>query len=116
MTSLEKLKILLGFEPANEDKDSILQFVIDKTTDMILNYCRIVELPKQLENVMLNMCVDMYRAENLGQGNAQGAVTGITEGDVSVSFGSSAIAAGDPGITFLRNYTAQLDRFRKVGW
>ena len=116
MTALEKLKILLGIEPASKDKDEILQFVLNKVTDMILNYCRIEELPGRLENVLLNMCIDMYRAESLGQEAAQGAVTGITEGDVSVSFGTAANAGADPAMTFLRGYTEQLNRFRRAGW
>ena len=67
---LEKLKLLLGLE--NNDKDMILTFVLGKTSDMICNYCRIKEVPKGLQNVMLNMAVDLYRAENLGQEQYEG--------------------------------------------
>lgn len=111
---VELLKKLLGID--DDSMDMILTFVLDKVSDMICNYCRIVSVPPKLENVMLNMCVDMYRAECLGQEKAEGPVKSITEGDVSISFGSATSITEDGGMAFLRNYTAQLDRYRKVGW
>ena len=113
---VEKLKVLLGIELMSTDKDAYVAFVLDKVGDMVCNYCRIEEVPQGLKNVVLNMGVDMYRAEGLGKEEAQGAVKSITEGDVSVSFGSSTSSAEDSGMVFLRNYTAQLDRYRKAGW
>lgn len=111
---INKLHKLLGFEKG--EKEEILGFVLDKTSDMICNYCRRECVPAALENVQLNMCVDMYRAESLGQENVQGAVKTITEGDVSVSFGSAAAVSENPSMEFLKNYEAQLNRFRKAGW
>ena len=111
---INKLHKLLGFEEG--EKEEILGFVLDKTSDMICNYCRRESVPAALENVQLNMCVDMYRAESLGQENVQGAVKAITEGDVSVSFGSAAAVSENPSMEFLKNYEAQLNRFRKAGW
>ena len=108
------LKILLGI--TDESKDVILSFVIDKVSDMICNYCRVDEVPTGLSNVLLNMCVDMYRAESLGQEQVQGPVKSISEGDVSVSFGSATSTSENSGMEFLKNYTAQLNRYRKVGW
>jgi len=108
------LKVLLGI--ADESKDVILSFVIDKATDMVCNYCNIAEIPVGLNNVLLNMCVDMYRAESLGQEQIQGPVKSISEGDVSVSFGSAASTTENSGMVFLKDYTSQLNRYRKVGW
>ena len=111
---INKLHKLLGFEEG--EKEEILGFVLDKTSDMICNYCHRESVPAALENVQLNMCVDMYRAESLGQENVQGAVKAITEGDVSVSFGSAASVSENPSMEFLKNYEVQLNRFRKAGW
>ena len=105
---LEKLKLLLGVK--NEEKDNILLFVLDKTQDMVCNYCNIEEVPKGLENVLLNMAVDLYRAESLGQEQAEGTVKSITEGDVTVSFASASAISHNRGMQFLKNYTAQLKR------
>lgn len=90
--------------------------MLDKVSDMVCNYCNIDDVPKGLENVMLNMAVDLYRAESLGQEQAEGSVKSITEGDVTVSFASASSASENLGMTFLKDYTAQLNRYRKLGW
>lgn len=111
---LERLKQLIGVK--NEEKDPALLFALDKTEDMILNYCNIQKIPEKLEKVMLNMAVDLYRAESLGQEQAEGTVKSITEGDVTVSFASASSVSENLGMTFLKDYTAQLDRYRKLKW
>ena len=114
MTKVEKLKALLGI--TTSDKDFIIQFILDKVSDMVCNYCNIQEIPQGLENVTLNMAVDLYRAEGLGQEQLQGVVKSISEGDVSVSFSSASSISENPGMAFLKNYIKQLDQYRKVGW
>ncbi len=111
---LEKLKILLGIE--DDSKDFILQFTINTITDMVLNYCHIKEIPSGLENIVICMCIDKYRAENYGQENSEGTVKSISEGDVSVSFGSAFSTSENPSMEFLKNYKSQLNIYRKVGW
>ena len=112
--SLNTLKMLLGV--TDNSKDDILTFTMNKVTDMVLNYCNIDYIPDRLDNVLINMCIDMYRAESLGQEELQGPVKSITEGDVSVSFGNAQNVSDNPGMEFLKNYTLQLDRFRKARW
>ncbi len=114
MEKLQKLKLLLGLE--NDDKDELLLFVIDKVSDMVCNYCNIKQVPKGLEKVMLNMAVDLYRAESLGQEQAEGTVKSVTEGDVTVSFASASAISENSGMQFLKDYTTQLNRYRKLGW
>ncbi|OUQ56336.1 hypothetical protein B5E58_10840 [Tyzzerella sp. An114] len=111
---LEKLKILLGIE--DNSKDYVLQLTIDIVTDMVLNYCHIKEIPSGLENVVVSMCIDKYRAENYGQENSEGKVKSISEGDVSVSFGSAFSISENPSMEFLKNYKSQLNIYRKVVW
>lgn len=111
---LEKLKILLGIE--DNSKDYVLQLTIDIVTDMVLNYCHIKEIPSGLENIVVSMCIDKYRAENYGQENSEGKVKSISEGDVSVSFGSAFSISENPSMEFLKNYKSQLDIYRKVVW
>ena len=72
MEKLQKLKLLLGLE--NDDKDELLLFVIDKVSDMVCNYCNIKQVPKGLENVMLNIGVDFYISESLCQEKWDGRV------------------------------------------
>lgn len=111
---LEKLKILLGIE--DNSKDYVLQLTIDIVTDMVLNYCHIKEIPSGLENVVVSMCIDKYRAENYGQENSEGKVKSISEGDVSVSFASAFSVSENPSMEFLKNYKSQLNIYRKVVW
>ena len=110
---LLKLKQLLGI--TEDSKNFVLQYVIDTVTDMILSYCNIKILPDQLENIVLMMCMDMYRAESFGQETTQGSVKSMTEGDVSISFGSAYSTTDNPAMCFLKGYTAQLDRYRCLG-
>ena len=111
---LATLRTLLGI--TDDSKDTILAFLIDKGTDMICNYCCIDAVPLGIENILLSMCVDMYRVESLGQEKAEGTVKEISEGDVSVSFNTETSLSQEWGTGFLRNYMTQLNCFRKVGW
>lgn len=94
----------------------ILLFALERARELILNYCRLKELPAGLENTLLSLCVDIYRAEQPGKAQTVGAVKSITEGDVSVSYGSAASAAENGGMAFLKDYAKILDRYRKAGW
>lgn len=111
---LQKLKKLLGIN--DDSKDEILQYEIDLVTDMVLNYCRINEIPDRLENVLLAMCMNYHRAVQAGNEDTPKSVSSVSEGDTSVSFASAYADEENPGMSFLANYTAQLNRFRKVGW
>ena len=85
----------------------ILLFALERARELILGYCRLKELPAGLE---------ITRAEQPGKAQTVGAVKSITEGDVSVSYGSAASAAENGGMAFLKDYAKILDRYRKAGW
>lgn len=109
-----KLKALLGI--TDDSKDEVLDFTLATVKDIICNYCRTEKVPEGLENIWLDMCVALFRGESLGQETAEGVVKSIAEGDTSISFGS-AFSNGEDGVmVFLRNYSHQLDRYRRVGW
>lgn len=115
MTANERLELLNKLVGGEADPE-ILQFVLTKGQDMILNYCRLKELPAALETVLINMCVDIYRAEQLGKAQVSGTVKSITEGDVSVTYASATSVSENKGMEFLKDYTKQLDRYRRMGW
>ena len=112
MENLTTLKNLLGITDNN--KDVILKFILDKTEEFICNYCAIDEIPQGLNNTLISMAVDTYRADSFGQEKQEGVIKSITEGDVSVSFGS--FYSNNPSAEFLNNYQTQLDAFRKPRW
>lgn len=107
------LKTLLGITDVS--KEPLLGFLIDKATEMICNYCYVHTVPLGLENVLLSLCVDLYRTESLGKEKAEGDVKKISEGDVSVSFNTIA-QRDDIAMVFLRDYITQLNCYRKARW
>ena len=109
---LEKLKLLLGI--TDDSKDVVLQFVIADVEESIINFCNIDEVPEGLVNTGYRMCIDLYRNENLGdESNPLGSISSISEGDTSTSFRSNATEFKD---SLLKNYQAQLIKYRKLEW
>lgn len=114
MIDIAKFKRLLGMDPADTSKDMPLQFAIDDTQDIILNYCNLSELPKALETTAYRMAIDLYRNEAPGEETTPvGLVSSISEGDTSTTFKSPNSEFKDH---LLKDYKSQLRRFRKVGF
>lgn len=123
-TELEELKILLGIELENLEKDKILNFILGKTKEMVKNYCAIEEIPKELKHTIFSIAVELYRENEYGSEELLGKVSSISEGDMAIHFDgtksgyypSATLLEGFGGLTFLKNYTMQLDQFRKMRW
>lgn len=116
MTQVQTLAALLGLTYGDE-KTVAVQFALDRAEDAIKNYCNLDQIPEGLGSAVLSMAMDLYRGENPGSETAAvGPVKSITEGDATVSFGSAAGVSDNPGMAFLKDYTALLDRYRKAGW
>ncbi|MBQ2801728.1 MAG: phage head-tail connector protein [Lachnospiraceae bacterium] len=109
---LETLKGLLGISEEDTSKDISLQFIISNTEEAIENYCNIEEVPEGLTNTAYRMAMDIYRNEQPGETEKPQAVKSITVGDTSTSFGD--IASSDYTESILKNYTKQLNRYRRV--
>ncbi len=110
--SLAYLKSLLSIEDAA--LDTALQFVLDDVVETILNYCNLDELPAGLENTAYRMAIDIYRAEGIGSSSlSAGIVTSIKEGDATVSFADQS-SKDYYTESILKNYTAQLNRYRRL--
>jgi hypothetical protein len=104
ITTLEKLKALNG-----GGADADLNFCIDTATGMVLDHCHIDTLPDALVNTVVLIAKDVYRGSGFGTG--QGEITATKEGDQTVQYVTIA-----PGVDYLAKYTAQLDKYRKIGW
>lgn len=122
-TILSRLKTLLGI--TGEDKDTLLQFALDDTKMIILNYCNLTFIPKGLETVWLKMAIEFYKSSGASTGSinvgasASGKVSSISEGDTSVSFDTSNSTGSTSSQTsttdgLINNYIVQLNQFRKV--
>ena len=122
-TILSRLKTLLGI--TGEDKDTLLQFALDDTKMIILNYCNLTFIPKGLETVWLKMAIEFYKSSGASTGSinvgasASGKVSSISEGDTSVRFDTSNSTGSTSSQTsttdgLINNYIVQLNQFRKV--
>ena len=112
MEKLDELKLLLGID--NNLKDDILLFILSQVSDFICIYCNLDTLPDKLNNIMLSMAVDIYKAEGFGDEKKEGVVKSMTQGDLSITFGS--FYESNPSAEFFKCYKNQLDVFRKAGW
>lgn len=99
-TVIELLKPF-GVEIAEDDFS--LLFLIQSTTQDILNFCNLKELPKELEHVVerrvvanvLNLKLQASGEESI---EVEKGIKSITEGDVSVSYDTSL----DKGVLIAR--------------
>lgn len=99
--------MLLGINES--EQDSLLSFLIDDTVNMILGYCRIEVLPRQLESLVPVIAADMYRRKGYGTSEAPQQIQSITQDKRSVSFKSSSDTDTEE---FLKEYEARLKPFR----
>lgn len=85
MTLLEQIKTLLGI--TNTDKDSLLALLCGNVTAQVKTYCRLSDVSDTgLQGIMADMVVTRYRARGYGQEAAPEVLSGLSEGDVSVTF------------------------------
>lgn len=114
MANLEKLKKLLGIPLEDNSKDFLLEFALEDVEEIVKDYCNIKEVPKELNNTVLRMAVDLYRNENLGEEDTPlGSISSISEGDTTVSYRGSVSEFKD---TLIKDYKAQLNKYRKLVW
>jgi hypothetical protein len=98
---LKRLKMLLEIE--GTDEDELLTLILESTEQKILNYCNIKSLPAELETVLIEMSVDFYNA------SGGGVPANLQVGDTSVQYRRDEDS-------IIREYKAQLHRFRRVVW
>lgn len=111
---IQKLKRLLGIESTDCSQDIHLEFVLGDVEEMVLNYCNLSQIPKGLINTVYRMAMDLYRSESIGEAEGPtGGITSIKEGDTTVTFSQNENQFKD---SLLKNYTAQLNHYRKLAW
>lgn len=103
--ALGTLKMFLGIK--DNEQDGLLSFLIEDTANLILGYCRIDILPRQLESLVPVIAADMYRAKGYGASDAPAVVKSISEGERSVSYADT-----NPDNKFFENYYDRLKPFR----
>lgn len=105
---LANLKMLLGV--TGNDKDGLLQFVLDSVINQVRTHCNMDELepiPPGLESIIVRMAVDLWRQEGYGQEAAVMDIKSVKRGDVTTAF--ERVSSG-------MNYEKQLNAYRKLRW
>jgi len=111
---INKLKSLLAIAISDMTQDVNLAFILEDVEETILNYCNIKTLPSGLLHTAYRMAIDLYRNEGIGETDAPVAISSIEEGDTTVQF--RKIVDENFKDTLLKNYTPQLNRYRRVRW
>ncbi len=112
----------LGYTASNEDLDTI-DYCISESEDYICNFCNINNVPIELYHTAVDMCCGSFlkiknSINELEDYNLQGALSSITEGDISISYtnGISRDVLFDELIKRLCNKDSQLTNFRRLKW
>lgn len=105
MEQLGTLKMLLGIK--DDEQDGLLSFLINDTINMIMSYCHIEVLPRQLESLVPKIAADMYRIKGYGDSKSPEVVKSVSEGERSVTY------AENDNDEIFSNYYKRLDPFRK---
>ena len=110
---LKKFLLILGKSNPTGGETEILQFVLDLAADKVKNYCHIETVPKGLENTVVRIAADLWRAEGYGSEDRPREVTSVKRGDVSTSF-AFVSASETVQSDFLSKYRPELNSFRKL--
>lgn len=92
------------------------------TGTKILNEIRQEIMPVMLEPIVVEIAADAYRLNQQAKGDTAsgeilGSVSSVSDNGQSVSYRDSSYQGVLSSVSVtLRNYTAQLDRYRKAGW
>lgn len=111
----DKVTKLIG-DKANTD---IVDFSIERVIQSVANYTNIPveELPPEIDTTITAMCVQLMQTHSWTSGNSD-VVNSISEGDVSVNFGSPAeIYAKVQEINPITDdFFVDLNHFRRLQW
>ena len=95
---------------AEENRETV-GYCCDSAEEIIKNYCRIKEIPDEMESVFIELACEIYRSGEYGNEAQAGRLKGITEGDVSMSFEESSEKSES-----IRKYENRLKHFRRIKW
>lgn len=110
---LSKLVKLLGSEV---DID-IADFCLEKSKDLILNYCNINGIPKNLETVCIAIAIDIFRSGFYGKAEAPAFIKSISVGGTKTSFEDRQGKDVTDDSIFLKPYLSQLNGYVRLrGW
>lgn len=106
----EKIKKYLNI--VDNTKDDYIRFILDIVTNKVLMYCNIEDIPKQLENVVILICIDVYRKTQLGVEQMEAEEKSISQGDTTIQYKTASEVANTNDI--FDEYKGILRTFRQL--
>lgn len=113
------LKTMVG---AADDQTAALTLALEVTGTKVLNEINQDVMPVMLEPIVVEIAADAYRLQQQATGDGSsgeilGTVSSVSDNGQSVSYRDSSYQAVLSAVSSaLRDYTAQLARYRKTGW
>lgn len=110
---LEKIKALLGIDFADSSNDIILTFLMESVSAKAKRYCKLNEIPAEMESLLIEIIVSRFRAQNYGSTDLPTTVTNVSDNGQSVGFkvvGSEEITASG----FTRAEEKMLNLWRRL--
>lgn len=87
MDILQRVKIELKLKGILDISDDVIEYLIERVKQSILNYCNIWDLPDELEYLLAVMVADsLYEAQGVTTVEGSGKVSSVSEGGRTVSF------------------------------
>ncbi len=94
--------------------DVALLFACERSIEMVKNYCYIEQIPTELKNVCVEIALLLY--DNGGYQSKNTTLKSIKEGNVALTYQSESSAWKENKKTLLKEFSEELDRFRKLKW
>ncbi|MBR4014902.1 MAG: hypothetical protein IKI88_01695 [Anaerotignum sp.] len=110
LTELKKL-----YQTEREEVPKALEFAAGRSVSIMKAYCGIDTLPEALLGVGVSLAKWIYDSGMGTEGNGRNAKS-IKEGDVAVTFSTSAFEMQAKEKEMLAYFSVELDRFRKMDW
>jgi hypothetical protein len=71
-TSLDNVKVLLEIDILDVSEDDLLNLYISRSTNYVKNYCNLVDIPPELDEVIEDIAVIRYRNKGVENIKSEG--------------------------------------------
>lgn len=121
---LENIKMLLSIKDTDTSKDKLINYWIDYYTKMVLKYCHLIELNKDLEAIIEQIIISRLAGLGIGENNKANqtipeGVKSITRGDYSITY-KDTLGEKQQSIYYLDKfaieYRGQLNLWRRLDY
>jgi len=117
----------LGYIVDDSDDEWLMEFIMEKVEQSILNFCNVSEIPNGLFYIAVDMAAGGFLLEKKASGDLDGvditpAVKEISQGDTSVvyAFGSGTLTQEERLDALISRMTAEnrgeMSRYRRICW